>query len=83
MKSNKTAKTGTTRRGFISQTGLLLAGTVLAVSSAEESADASAGAQTLGPPPPQDVPTLRADLVTANRILYDQGVVDGYGHVPA
>jgi HCOMODA/2-hydroxy-3-carboxy-muconic semialdehyde decarboxylase len=59
----------------------MLAGTVLASSRAEESAGASAGLQTLGPPPPQDVPTLRADLVTANRILYDQGVVDGYGHV--
>jgi HCOMODA/2-hydroxy-3-carboxy-muconic semialdehyde decarboxylase len=81
MKSNKSAKNGTTRRGFISKTGLLLAGSVLASSSAEESVAASAGLQTLGPPPPQDVPTLRADLVTANRILYDQGVVDGYGHV--
>jgi HCOMODA/2-hydroxy-3-carboxy-muconic semialdehyde decarboxylase len=59
----------------------MLAGTVLASSRAEESTAASAGLQTLGPPPPQDVPTLRADLVTANRILYDQGVVDGYGHV--
>jgi ribulose-5-phosphate 4-epimerase/fuculose-1-phosphate aldolase len=81
MKSNKTTKTGTTRRGFISQTGLLIAGSVLASSSPEESSAAGAGLQTLGPPPPQDVPTLRADLVTANRILYDQGVVDGYGHV--
>jgi HCOMODA/2-hydroxy-3-carboxy-muconic semialdehyde decarboxylase len=81
MKSNKTAKTGTTRRGFISQSGFLLAGGVLAATSPAESAAASAGVQTLGPPPPQDVPTLRADLVTANRILYDQGVVDGYGHV--
>ena len=81
MKSNKTTITGTTRRGFISQTGLLIAGSVLAASSAGESAAASAGLQTLGPPPPQDVPTLRADLVTANRVLYDQGVVDGYGHV--
>ena len=30
MKSSKTTKTGTTRRGFISQTGLMLAGSVLA-----------------------------------------------------
>ena len=81
MKSNKTAKPGTTRRGFISQTGFLLAGSVLASSSPAESEAASAGLQTLGPPPPQDVPTLRADLATANHILYDQGVVDGYGHV--
>src|SRR5579863_5745844 len=81
MKSNKATKTGTTRRGFISQTGLLLAGTVLASSNTEESAAASAGVQTLGPEAPHDVATLRADLATANHILYDQGVVDGYGHV--
>jgi ribulose-5-phosphate 4-epimerase/fuculose-1-phosphate aldolase len=28
-------------------------------------------------------PALIADLVAANRILYDQGVVDGFGHVSA
>jgi len=28
-------------------------------------------------------PTLVDDLVTANRILFDQGVVDGFGHVSA
>ncbi len=28
-------------------------------------------------------PALIDDLVTANRILYDQGVVDGFGHVSA
>src|SRR5260370_26943070 len=38
----------------------------------------SAGSQTL----PTD-PTLIDDLVAANRILYDQGVVDGFGHVSA
>ena len=81
MKSTRNTKAGTTRRGFISQTGLLLAGGVLVSSSAKESAAASAALQTMGPPPPQDVPTLRADLATANHILYDQGVVDGYGHV--
>jgi len=30
---------------------------------------------------PQDKDSLFADLVAANRILADQGVVDGYGHV--
>ena len=39
-----------------------------------------------GPPPtsagPAD-PALLEDLVTANRILFDQGVVDGFGHVSA
>ena len=33
-------------------------------------------------PPPPD-PALVEDLVAANRILYDQGVVDGFGHVSA
>src|SRR5437016_12009761 len=28
-------------------------------------------------------PALIEDLVAANRILYDQGVVDGFGHVSA
>ena len=39
---------------------------------------ATAGAQTL----PAD-PALIDDLVAANRILYDQGVVDGFGDVSA
>jgi ribulose-5-phosphate 4-epimerase/fuculose-1-phosphate aldolase len=30
---------------------------------------------------PQPDPVLVEDLVAANRILYDQGVVDGFGHV--
>jgi HCOMODA/2-hydroxy-3-carboxy-muconic semialdehyde decarboxylase len=37
---------------------------------------ASAAAQ-----PPTADPALIEDLVAANRILYDQGVVDGFGHV--
>jgi ribulose-5-phosphate 4-epimerase/fuculose-1-phosphate aldolase len=41
----------------------------------------SAAAQTAAAPAPD--PTLVADLVAANRILFDQGVVDGFGHVSA
>jgi HCOMODA/2-hydroxy-3-carboxy-muconic semialdehyde decarboxylase len=48
---------------------LLLAGLVMVT---------TAGAQTL----PADA-ALIEDLVAANRILYDQGVVDGFGHVSA
>ena len=48
---------------------LLLAGLVVTT---------AASAQTL----PAD-PALIEDLVAANRILYDQGVVDGFGHVSA
>src|SRR5260221_308042 len=34
-----------------------------------------------GPAPPAPDPRLIADLVTANHILYDQHVVDAFGHV--
>jgi ribulose-5-phosphate 4-epimerase/fuculose-1-phosphate aldolase len=81
MKQNKTAQTETTRRAFISKSGLLLAGTVLASSSAVEVNAKSASFTPPIPEPQQDIATLRADLATANHILYDQGVVDGYGHV--
>jgi ribulose-5-phosphate 4-epimerase/fuculose-1-phosphate aldolase len=81
MKQTRTPKTGTTRRAFISNGGLLLAGTVLASSQAVE-AKANAGELVAAAPAPQeDLAALRADLATANHILYDQGVVDGYGHV--
>ena len=81
MRQNKTAKTETTRRAFISKSGLLLAGTVLASSSAVEAKANSASPMPAIPDPQQDIATLREDLATANHILYDQGVVDGYGHV--
>ena len=55
------------RRGFL---GALMATAV----AAQAPAPASAG--------PAD-PALIEDLVAANRILYDQGVVDGFGHVSA
>src|SRR6476646_9925732 len=55
------------RRAFL---GALMATAV----AAQAPAPASAG--------PAD-PALIEDLVAANRILYDQGVVDGFGHVSA
>ena len=81
MKQNKPAKTETTRRAFISKSGLLLAGTVLASSGAAEMKATVASSAPPMPDPQQDIAALRADLATANHILYDQGVVDGYGHV--
>ena len=81
MKQNRAAKTETTRRAFISKSGLLLAGTVLASTSAAEVKAKSASFAPPIPDPQQDLAALRADLATANHILYDQGVVDGYGHV--
>ena len=55
------------RRGFL---GTLMAAAAIAQAPAPKSAG------------PAD-PALVADVVTANHILYDQGVVDGFGHVSA
>ena len=63
------------RRRFLTR-GLAL-GAALAASPrrlAAQTAPASAGAAD---------PTVIEDLVAANRILVDQGVLDGYGHVSA
>ncbi|MBV9539302.1 MAG: class II aldolase/adducin family protein [Acidisphaera sp.] len=58
------------RRGFL----VLAAAAVSGAAAAQSASPQSAG--------PAD-PALIADLVTANRILFDQGVVDGFGHVSA
>ncbi len=63
-----------TRRFFVSGSATLLTATMFSAPRciAAQAAPASAG--------PAD-PALVEDLVAANRILVDQGVVDGYGHV--
>jgi len=62
-----------TRRRFVAgAVAALGAGLAAARSGAAQSASA-------GPPDPQ----LLEDLVAANHILVDQGVLDGYGHVSA
>jgi ribulose-5-phosphate 4-epimerase/fuculose-1-phosphate aldolase len=61
----------TSRRQFIGAAGLALAGALVARHAAAQ-APASGG--------PVDS-ALIDDLVAANRILVDQGVLDGYGHV--
>lgn len=65
-----------TRRDFVAGSTALLAGVWLA---APRPAEAQAAPVSAGPPNP----TLVEDLVAANRILVDQGVLDGYGHVSA
>lgn len=76
-------KMGFGRRGFLSGSSLLLTGALLG--AAEE---IEARPERFAEPPkaapqdaPQDKDALLADLVTANHILQDQGVVDGYGHI--
>src|SRR5262247_4428797 len=57
----------------------LLTGSIVALASlaSVRAARAQAPTATAGPADPK----LIEDLVAANRILVDQGVVDGYGHV--
>jgi len=58
--------------------GIVLAITLCAMASLV----VIAAAPQAAPSSPGDVdPTLVEDLVYANRILYDQGVLDGFGHV--
>ena len=63
-----------TRRNFLTAYTALTAGILLGVASRARSEPESVG--------PAE-PALIEDLVAANRILADQGVVDGYGHVSA
>jgi ribulose-5-phosphate 4-epimerase/fuculose-1-phosphate aldolase len=81
MEINHLLKAGFGRRGFLTGSGLLFTGALLG-------APEEAGAKPAPFPPaseaeadPQDKNALLEDLVTANHILQDQGVVDGYGHV--
>ena len=79
MTKNNFLQAGFGRRGFLSGSSLLLTGALLGASEAAKAEPVPT------PDPPQSGPmdkeSLLADLVTANHILQDQGVVDGYGHV--
>jgi ribulose-5-phosphate 4-epimerase/fuculose-1-phosphate aldolase len=66
----KRAKAGMTKDKLLAVAGAVAAALSLATPAAAE-----------GPPPPD--PALVEDLVTANHILYSEGVVDGFGHVSA
>lgn len=63
-----------TRRGFVAGSSMVLLD--VARGTTQESATRS-GPSSAGPADPK----LLQDLVAANHILADQGVVDGYGHV--
>jgi ribulose-5-phosphate 4-epimerase/fuculose-1-phosphate aldolase len=82
MEINHLLKAGFGRRGFLSGSSLLLTGALL--TATEEAKAKVAPAPALPEPIPQEKQEkqeLLEDLVTANHILQDQGVVDGYGHV--
>ncbi len=82
MGINHLLKAGFGRRGFLSGSSLLLTGALL---GATEEAKAKTAPLPAALPAtaadPQDKNALFDDLVTANHILQDQGVVDGYGHI--
>ena len=82
MEINHLLKAGFGRRGFLSGSSLLLTGALL---GATEEAKAKTAPLPAALPAtaadPQDKNALFEDLVTANHILQDQGVVDGYGHI--
>jgi ribulose-5-phosphate 4-epimerase/fuculose-1-phosphate aldolase len=79
MEKNDQHKAGVGRRGFLSGSSLLLTGALL---GASEEMEAKEEQTRIAPSAtPQDKESLFADLVVANHILADQGVVDGYGHV--
>lgn len=67
--------TGLTRRGFVCGCAAVLAAAVIA--SGHAAGQGAAAPSSVGPGDSK----LIEDLVAANRILADQGVLDGYGHV--
>ena len=82
MDLNKLFRAGFGRRGFLSGSGLFLTGALLG--GTEEAKGKTDPLEAPADPIPQeqqDKNALFADLVTANHILQDQGVVDGYGHI--
>ncbi len=82
MELNHLLKAGFGRRGFLSGSGLLLTGALLGTTEEANAQPAAALALPQAmPQEKQDKQALLDDLVTANHILQDQGVVDGYGHV--
>lgn len=81
MSLNSLLKAGFGRRGFLSGSGLLLTGALLGASEEAKGAKAPSSAPEPAPQEKQDKDSLLKDLITANHILQDQGIVDGYGHV--
>src|SRR3984885_2943075 len=82
MDINHLFRAGFGRRGFLSGSSLLLTGALLgATDEAKAKPRPLSEPAEAEPQEPQEKNALLQDLVTANHILQDQGVVDGYGHV--
>ena len=81
MERTERRKTALTRRGFLSGSGLFLTGALLSGAQRAEGQNPPAPASPAEANPTEALASLVWDLVAANRILADQGVIDGYGHV--
>jgi ribulose-5-phosphate 4-epimerase/fuculose-1-phosphate aldolase len=68
------------RRGFLSGSSFLLTGAWLGASRKAKMLEVQQGS-TASAASPTNLSSLISDLVIANKILADQEVVDGYGHV--
>ncbi len=68
------------RRSVLVRSGLALAALAAPRARGEPAAPEDGGSRSAAPSPASRGSRLE-DLVTANHILVDQGVVDGYGHV--
>src|ERR1700749_3246586 len=66
-----------TRRGFLSGSGLALTSSMLSAATPTPAQNQAAGKSN----EVESMASLIWDLVAANRILADQDVLDGYGHV--
>lgn len=77
MKPETPVRSGITRRGFLSGSSLALTAALRAAPQLTAQGSAGAG----GPDPLETIASLIWDLVAANRVLADQQVLDGYGHV--
>jgi ribulose-5-phosphate 4-epimerase/fuculose-1-phosphate aldolase len=78
MKVETSGGGGITRRGFLSGSGLALTSSVLGAAPQSGAQGAAGAAKT---DVVEGFASLIWDLVAANRILADQQVLDGYGHV--
>lgn len=78
MKLETLRGSGITRRGFLSGSGLALTNAVIGAAPQAGAQGAAGAAKT---DVVEGIASLVWDLVAANRILADQQVLDGYGHV--
>jgi ribulose-5-phosphate 4-epimerase/fuculose-1-phosphate aldolase len=81
MSRNLLSEGRITRRGFLSGSGLAISNAVFGDRPTANPPGPQAATASYDSVATQDMASLLWDLVAANRILADQQVLDGYGHV--